>query len=94
MSYKPQPIDTSNVHLSEDILELTELIARSVHDHWSLKRFSEGWTYGEKRDDLRKKHPSLISYEELAESEKEYDRTTALQTLMTIVAMGYKIEKV
>lgn len=94
MCYKPQPIDTSNVQLSDDILELTELIARSVHDHWALQRFSEGWTYGEKRDDLRKEHPSLVSYEELSESEKEYDRTTALQTLMTVVALGYKIEKI
>ena len=30
----------------------------------------EGWTYGEKRDDIHKKHPCLVSYDELPEEEK------------------------
>jgi len=48
---------------------------------------------GEKRDDKAKTNPCLIAYDELPESEKEYDRTTAMETLKAIMALGYTIEK-
>ena len=91
--YTPKPIDTSNVKLSEDLLELTEKIAENVHENWAIGRMSEGWTYGECRDDAKKTTPCLVPYSELTDSEKEYDRNTAIQTLKLIVALGYKIEK-
>ena len=91
--YKPKPIDTSDVELDGEILELGELIARNVHEVWSEGRMKEGWSYGEERDDADKKHPCLVPYEELPESEKEYDRNTATQTLKLIIKLGYKITK-
>lgn len=91
--YKPNPIDTSNVKLPEDLLELTEKIAENVHETWSEGRIADGWVYGEARDDAKKITPCLVPYSELTEEEKEYDRNTALQTLKLIVALGYKIEK-
>lgn len=93
MSYKPQPIDTSNVQLTDDIKELTELLAKNAHDTWSRQRMSEGWVYGSQRNDDRKEHPCLIAYEELPDSEKEYDRITAMESLKAIIALGYRIEK-
>jgi hypothetical protein len=54
---------------------------------------AEGWTYGPKRDDATKTHPSLVPYEQLSESEKDYDRATAMETVKTILALGYRIEK-
>lgn len=91
--YKPNPIDTSNVKLPEDLLELTEKIAENVHENWSERRIADGWVYGEARDDVKKTTPCLVPYSELTEEEKEYDRNTALQTLKMIVALGYRIEK-
>lgn len=91
--YNPKPVDTSRIVLSEELLGLTEEIAENVHDIWAAGRISEGWIYGEKRDDSKKTTPCLIPYSELPESEKEYDRNTALETLKLIVALGYKIEK-
>lgn len=90
--YKPNPIDTSKIELPEDLLELTEMIAENVHENWSVGRIADGWTYGETRDD-KKTTPCLVPYSELSDSEKEYDRVTALQTLKLIVALGYKISK-
>lgn len=78
--------------LGKEILQLREILARNSHDLWARRRLSEGWRYGPKRNDKTKEHPSLIPYEELPESEKEYDRSAALDTLKAIVAMGYKIE--
>ncbi len=91
--YKPKPIDTSKIELPEELLELTEKIAENVHENWSAGRMSEVWTYGEKRDDAKKTNPCLVPYSELADSEKEYDRNTALETLKLIVALGYEIKK-
>lgn len=92
--YTPKPIDTSAVELPEELLELTEKIAENVHENWSAGRIAEGWTYGEARNDTLKTTPCLIPYSELTDSEKEYDRVTALQTLKLIIALGYNIEKV
>ena len=91
--YEPKPIDTSDVVLSEEILSLTEKIAENVHDVWAVGRISEGWTYGAKKDVDKKITPLLVSYSELPESEKEYDRNTALNTLKYLIKMGYRIEK-
>lgn len=91
--YIPNPIDTSDIELPEELLALTEKIAENVHENWSAGRIAEGWTYGEERDDKKKTTPCLIPYVELPEIEKEYDRVTALQSLKLIIALGYKIEK-
>lgn len=91
--YKPNPIDTSKVNIPEDLLELTEKIAENVHENWSAGRISEGWVYGEERNEDMKTTPCLVPYSSLPDSEKEYDRNTAIQTIKLIVALGYKIVK-
>lgn len=91
--YKPQPIDTSDVKLSEDMLALTEKLARNTHAVWAKGRIAEGWTYGKERNDELKQTPCLRPYDELPDSEKEYDRKTALETIKFIIKLGYRIEK-
>lgn len=91
--YEPRPIDTSDVVLSDDLLALTERIAANVHDVFVQRRMAEGWVYGERRDDVRKTNPTLVPYEDLPESEKAYDRNTALETLKLIVKLGYTITR-
>ena len=92
-TYIPQPIDTGAAKLSDDLLELTELLAKNTHDIWAKQRFAEGWTYGMKRNDERKEHPCLVPYDELPDSEKQYDRNTAMETLKVIKLLGFEIEK-
>ena len=89
----PQPIDTSEVQLPREMEELTEVLARNTHDNWARQRMVDGWRKGELRDDVRHLHPGLIPYEELPESEKKYDRATAMETLKAILAMGFRITK-
>ena len=91
--YNPKPVDTSDISLPEELLALTERIAENVHDVWAAGRIAEGWTYGEKKDAEKKTTPLLIPYDELPESEKEYDRNTAFGTLKLIVKLGYTISK-
>ena len=91
--YTPNPIDTSHVKLSDDLLELTELLSENAHDIWAQQRMAEGWTYGPERDDIARKHPDLVPYDDLTTSEQEYDRRTAMETLKAILSLGYRIKK-
>ena len=74
--YTPNPIDTSDVILPEELTKLAELIAENVHEVWARNRISQGWTLGDVRDDELKKHPCLIPYVDLTEDEKHFDRET------------------
>lgn len=74
-----------------EIAQLVEECARSVHETWCAGRIAEGWTYGPERNDERKETPCLVPYDELSESEKDYDRRTALQTIEFILSKGWKI---
>ena len=91
MSYEPAPIDTSGVSLSAEIDALTELLSRNAHEVWARQRIREGWCYGPQRDDVRREHPGLVPYEQLSESEKAFDRNTAMETLRVILAMGFRV---
>ncbi len=94
-TYQPKEnlIDVSQITLPSEITELTERLAANAHDVWALGRINDGWTYGETRDDASKKHPCLVPYEQLSDSEKEYDRRAATETLKAVYALGYRIEK-
>ena len=91
--YVPQPMDTSDVRLPEELLPLIEQMAQNVHEVWAKNRMDQGWTYGAERNDVLKHHPCLIPYEELPEVEKAYDRDTAVSTLKLISKLGFKITK-
>jgi len=93
ISYSPQPLDTSDIALPESLTPLIEALAENVHDTWAKGRLDAGWTYGPVRDDARKQHPCLVPYADLPESEKSYDRDTAVSTLKFICKMGYRIDK-
>lgn len=89
--YTPQPIEIEDVRLPAELDELTERLAKNVHEVWAKNRIDDGWTYGAERNDEMKQHPCLLPYEELPESEREYDRNTAVGTLKLILKLGFKI---
>ena len=91
-AYTPRPLDTSKIQLTDEILRLAELFAENAHDVWAQERLAEGWRHGPQRDDTKKEHPCLIPYKALPEGEKRYDRTTALQTIKTLISLGYHKE--
>lgn len=64
MKYTPNPMQTNDITLSDDLVALTELIAANVHDVWAAGRIKEGWTYGEVKDTEKKTTPCLVPYDE------------------------------
>lgn len=91
--YEPYPINLEDIQLTDELKELREAIAENAHDVWAKTRIKEGWTYGMERDDVRKKHPDLVPYSALPDSEKEYDRLMALDTIKLVKKLGYDIIK-
>ena len=81
--YVPQPMDTSDVQLPEELNDLIEQMSKNVHEVWAKNRMDQGWTYGPERSDILKQHPCLIPY----------DRDTALGTLKLISKLGFEIKK-
>ena len=93
-NYIPKPAEISDVELPPELMELSEVIAKNVHEVWSKNRINEGWVYGESRNDALKQTPCLIPYDELPEIEKDYDRNTAINTLKLIMKLGFEIKPV
>ena len=89
--YEPQPVDLENILLGEELNELIEAIAENAHDVWAVARMKEGWTYGPVRDDEKKQHPDLVPYSSLPDSEKEYDRLMAKNTIKLVRKLGIGI---
>ena len=91
--YEPHPLNLDDVPLTEDLLELREAIAENAHEVWAAARKKEGWTYGSVRDDTRKHHPDLIPYSALPDTEKDYDRLMAINTIKLLKKLGWEIVK-
>lgn len=91
--YIPQPADTSNVTLPEELKPLVEEMSKNVHEVWAQTRISQGWTYGKERNDTAKLHPCLLPYDKLSEDEKTYDRNTSIETIKLILKLGFKISR-
>ena len=91
--YEPHPIDVDKIPLDGDLEELQEAIAENAHDVWAEARIKEGWSFGKERDDKNKKHPDLVPYTALLDSEKEYDRIMAFNTIKLVKKLGYDIVK-
>lgn len=92
-TYTPHPVDLGGIELTPQLEQLREAIAENAHEVWAAGRIREGWTYGPERDDKLKKHPDLIPYSDLPDSEKQYDRETAMNTIKLVMKLGYDLVK-
>jgi hypothetical protein len=93
MLYNPQPIQTGDIILPQELADIIEEISMNIHEVWAQGRIREGWRYGEKIDPELKTHPSLVPYGQLSESEKDYDRNTVTQTIKCLLKKGYHITR-
>ena len=91
--YTPQPIKVDDIDLDPSLNDLEEILAENNHELWAFDRKKEGWSYGPKRNDDKKENPDMRPYSDLVDSEKQYDRNMAINTLKLVQKMGYKIVK-
>jgi hypothetical protein len=91
--YRPEPLDTSGVTLTEELLQLIEVLAENVHDTWAATRLSMNWQYGIHHDSGNQLHPCLVPYADLQEDEKDIDRNVVVAIVGSILALGYEIRR-
>lgn len=68
--------------------EEVEIMARMEHARWNADRWLDGWQYGPKRDNMLKIHPNLVSWEDLDEATKDYDREAVRQIPAMLAEVG------
>ncbi|KAH1010100.1 hypothetical protein HUJ05_004454 [Dendroctonus ponderosae] len=90
-AFVPNPVDTSMVGLPSYIESIKDKLAENIHEMWAMNKIEAGWAWGEYRDDLRHVHPCLVPFDKLPTAEKRYDSQLAVQTLKTVIALGYYI---
>jgi class 3 adenylate cyclase/tetratricopeptide (TPR) repeat protein len=92
MPYEPKSLDLTRVQIPADLNNLVEQLSEITHDNWLKQRLADGWRHGQSRNDLLKEHPCIVAYDELPESEKEYDRKISLGVIQAMLALGYRVE--
>ena len=70
-----------------------ELEALSIREHerWARQRRRAGWRYAPARDNARKLHPCLVSWNRLPESEREKDRDVVRRIPGLLADVGLRI---
>lgn len=68
-----------------------EALARDEQVRWSRERTEAGWRHGDPRDDAAKLHPSLVTWDELSESEKDKDRDAVRNIPAALASVGLGI---
>nr|XP_049707619.1 ryanodine receptor isoform X32 [Helicoverpa armigera] len=90
-AFVPTPVDTLQITLPSYVEQIRDKLAENIHEMWAMNKIEAGWMYGDQREDLHKIHPCLVPFERLPPAEKRYDIQLAVQTLKTILALGYYI---
>jgi hypothetical protein len=67
------PADSSPVVISPTDPRV-ESQARKEHQRWVTRKVKTGWRHGKTRDDEKKTHPCIVSWERLPADEREKDR--------------------
>jgi RyR domain len=73
--------------------EQLEQLARAEHDRWLNHKLSQGYHYGPSRidDGTQRRHPSLVSWEELTEEVRDLDRQPLRRMVDTLAAADLRI---
>jgi hypothetical protein len=73
--------------------EELETLARHEQVRWFDQRLSAGWAYGPIRDDERKRHPSLVAWDHLSESERDKDRRAVRNIPAVLATQGLGVSR-
>ncbi|KAG7238575.1 hypothetical protein INR49_030848, partial [Caranx melampygus] len=92
-NFDPKPINTANIALPEKLEHFANKYAEHSHEKWSAEKVLLGWKYGDSVDEKAKTHPQLRTYKALTEKEKEIYRWPIRESLKSMLAMGWSIDR-
>ncbi|XP_037096863.1 ryanodine receptor 3-like isoform X3 [Syngnathus acus] len=92
-NFEPKPITTANIALPEKLEHFVNKYAEHSHEKWSAEKVLLGWKYGDCVDEKARIHPQLRTYKALTEKEKDIYRWPIRESLKTMLAMGWSIDR-
>ncbi|KAM6912919.1 ryanodine receptor 3 [Xenentodon cancila] len=92
-NFDPKPINTANIALPEKLEHFVNKYAEHCHEKWSAEKVLLGWKYGDGVDEKAKTHPQLRTYKALTEKEKEIYRWPIRESLKSMLAMGWNVDR-
>jgi hypothetical protein len=66
-----------------------EVMAQREHESWRAHHVEAGWRYAAQRDDRRRRHDLLVSWDDLDAANREKTRRSVLDALELLRALGY-----
>uniref|UniRef100_A0A8C4VEF0 Ryanodine receptor 3 n=1 Tax=Falco tinnunculus TaxID=100819 RepID=A0A8C4VEF0_FALTI len=92
-NFDPKPVSTANLVLPEKLEYIVSKYAEHSHDKWAFDKTNSGWKYGVSLDENMKTHPLIRPFKTLTEKEKEIYRWPVRESLKTMLAMGWSLER-
>lgn len=92
-NFDPKPVNTANLVLPEKLEYIVSKYAEHSHDKWAFDKTNNGWKYGVSLDENTKTHPLIRPFKTLTEKEKEIYRWPVRESLKTMLAMGWSLER-
>ena len=85
------PLNDRDAELFKFTPEEIELLAEKEHERWVEERKLDGWKPGQTKDIEKKISPYLVSWDQLTEEIKEYDRNTVRSLPAFLASAGFGI---
>ena len=64
------------------------------HDLWRQAKEANGWVYGKQRDENKRTHPDLVSWDDLPEEEREKNLAMVRQLPALLARIGFQIDRI
>ncbi len=73
--------------------EEIERMSEWEHGRWNVERLLAGWRYGEKKDEAARLSPYVVSWIDLPDAIKGYDRAAVRDWPRILAQAGWKVER-
>ena len=87
------PVQGREIVLMDFTDDEIEIMAEMEHGRWNTERLMDGWVLGE-RDVARKRSPHLLSWVDLTDSVREYDRQAVRRLPEILKKHGLEVERI
>jgi len=88
---KMEPIDATKAAVLEFTAGETLLMAKQEHERWMQEKLEEGWSYSPVRNDDKKLHDCLVSWEDLTDEVRNWDMEPVRNIVSILQSQGYGI---
>jgi ppGpp synthetase/RelA/SpoT-type nucleotidyltranferase len=93
IGYEIEKGEPGKIH-NEDLSETEiEVLAEMEHGRYNIERLTDGWRLGPVKNNDKKLNPSLIPWDQLSKSAREYDKNAIRMIPENFAKCGYKIIK-